>query len=151
MDNPKDAIGYCAVIIPDFDFWQGYWIVQNDEMNKQAVLMQMNAIMAAGMGASPIGALQSAMVEGAIISEPAVVGAAALALKGMTRDAFFVVMGDREPQGTRTEMFKLKATDIDAAREEIQNLPDVQAIKDRLAAQLVSGVVEGRTRTKGFQ
>jgi hypothetical protein len=60
----------------------------------------------------------------------------ALALTGISKMNFWWIKASKEPEGTRTEMFPLKATTVEEARAEIDALPEVIDIKHRLVESL---------------
>jgi hypothetical protein len=143
MDNPANAIGYCAVILPKIDQWQGYWIVDDPTLSQSAVQAQ---IMAMASGSHPLGVLQAMMVEASLHNNHTGVGVAALALKGMMQTNYFVVIGDKQSAGTVTSAQPLRSTNIDDARAEIDNLPEVKEIKQRLINKV--GIRDGLGRMK---
>jgi hypothetical protein len=145
--NPADAIGYCAVIVPSLDHWQAYYIIDTETVRQNAVNLQMGALVAASK-ANPIGSLQAALAEGAISNNQSVVASAALALRGVVKLDYFVVIANPEPEGMRTSMQKLDASSIDEARKMIDNLPEVAEIKKRLTTKL--SMRDGRGRQRAF-
>lgn len=133
MSAPEGTIGYCAVIIPALDEYQGVFIVDNDEMRPQSVMTMLTAGMTGG---HPIGTLQAAMVEGVITRNMGLTGAAALALHGLTKESYFVIIGGKEGNGYRTNMVPLRADNIPDARMEIEAMPAVIELKERLRTEM---------------
>lgn len=129
VPTPTDCIGYGAVIVPALDEYQGFFIRDNDTIQPHATTAMMTAMVS---GAHPVGALQAVIVEGVLNKNFGLVGAAALALVGFTKMKFFVILGNKEPEGTRTEMRSLKARTIEEARAEIESMPEVEKLKHNL-------------------
>lgn len=129
VPTPVNTIGYGCVVVPDLDEYQGFFIV-NDE-NKWA---EANTVMLLAMaaGAHPIGALQAVIVEAVLTKDWGRAGVTALALASLTKHHFFWIKASKEAEGTRSEMFPLKATTVEEARAEIDTLPEVIALKKRL-------------------
>lgn len=134
MAFPKNTIGYGAVVLPHLDEFQGFFLVDDPALHKEAVMAQMGALMVQPKGV--IGALQATIVEGVVTHRMDIVAAASLALHGITKQKFFWIKATKESGGTRTEMFPLKAESVQAAQIEVNNLPLVLEIKDRLRASM---------------
>lgn len=133
-DIPDCTIGYGAVVLPHLDEFQGFFLVDDPILRREAVTMQMMALATRPMGV--IGALQAAVVEGIITRNFHLTGVAALALHGVTKMPYFWIKATKEPGGTRTEMFELKALSVNAAKIEVNNLPLVLEMKARLQTQM---------------
>jgi hypothetical protein len=114
--TPEDAIGYGCIVVPALDEYQGFFIRDNQNLNREATTVMM---MAMAVGVNPVGALQAVIVECVLTKDWGKVAAAALALAGLTKQKFFWIKASKEPEGTRTEMFPLKATTAEEARLEI--------------------------------
>ena len=128
MSIPNNTIGYSAIIMPDMDEYQGFFLV-DDPTTFNAVNMMMLTAVASGSNA--YGALQAAMIEGATTGRQDVLNAAARAYSGLTKQRFFYVIGYKEEGGTRTEAIEFKARNIRGARKELESLPIVKAIWER--------------------
>lgn len=128
------VIGYGAVIIPHLDEFQGFFLVEDAALDREAVKMQMMAL--ATQPSSVIGALQAVIVEGVVTHKQHVAGIGARALWGITKEPFFYIEATKEAKGTHTQMHVLKATTVEDAQAEIHNLPQVIAIKQRLLETL---------------
>jgi N-formylglutamate amidohydrolase len=144
-DIPPNTIGYGAVVLPHLDEFQGFFIVDDKALHKDAVMAQFSAILTMPSGA--IGALQATIVEGIITHNFPLVAATALALHGITKMPYFWIKATRESGGTRTEMFPLEAKSIRAAQIEINNLPLVKEIKARLRVGMAKRKLDPNTRT----
>ncbi len=134
MSIPEGTIGYGAVVLAHLDEFQGFYVVRNDHLDKEAVKLQMAAMVMQPMNAR--GALEAAVTEGIVTKNETLTGAAALALWGVTKEPYFYIKATREGDGTRTEMFPLEARSIHAAQIEVNNLPAVLEIKERLRAKM---------------
>lgn len=130
MSIPPDTIGYGAVVLPHLDEFQGFFLVQDEDLNKQAVMAQMTALAINPAGIH--GGLQASIVDRVLNRDWHGVGVLALALWGITKEPYFYIKATKEAEGTRTQMFVLKAESVHDAQIEINNLPEVLAIKKRL-------------------
>jgi hypothetical protein len=130
VPTPADAIGYGCVVVPDLDEYQGFFIRDNDMTCRR----ETNTVMlfAMGSGAHPIGALQAVCVDAVLKKDWGQLGIASLALASLTKHKFFWIKASKEPEGTRSEMFPLKATTVEEARAEIDRLPEVIELKNHL-------------------
>lgn len=144
-DIPPNTIGYGAVVMPHLDEFQGFFLVDDKAFHQQAVQMQMMALAATPVNV--VGTLQAALAEGVITKNWALVGTAALALYGITKEKFFWIKASREAEGTRTEMFPLEARSVNAAKIEINKLPLVMEIKARLRVGMAKRKLDPNTRT----
>ena len=131
----EHTIGYGAVVLPALNEFQGFYLVDDPILHKDAVKAQMMALLAGPDNI--IGALQATVVEGIVTKNFTLTGTAALALHGITKMKFFWIKATKEPGGTRTEMFPLKATTLEDAQHEVNHLPEVLAIKKRLRVEMM--------------
>lgn len=131
--TPESCIGYGCVVVPELDEYQAFFIRENESITREATTVMM---MAMATGAHPIGSLQAVIVDGVLKKEWGQVACASLALTGLTKHKFFWIKASKEPEGTRSEMFPLKATTVEDARAEINALPEVIELKQRLMASL---------------
>lgn len=129
VPTPPNAIGYGCVIVKDLDEYQGFFIVDDESLWRQA-----NTVMAMAMacGGHPIGAIQAIIADGVLNRAWSQVAIAALALSSLSKHKFFVIHAAKEPMGFRTSMEPLKATTVEAARDEINSMPEVMDLKFRL-------------------
>jgi hypothetical protein len=134
ISNPDGTIGYGAVIMSHLDEFQGFFLVQNEAVDREAVKMQMMALATQPEGIH--GALQAVIVEGVVTKRWDVVAAGARALWGITKEPYFYIEATKEGGGTRTQMHVLKARSVEAAQIEVNHLPQVLEIKERLLATL---------------
>lgn len=128
---PPNTIGYGVVIVPALDEYQGMFIVDNEVIRPEAIKLQLAAMMNAPRS-NPIGALQAAVVEGVITKNTQLTAAAAFALHGMTREKFWVITATMASGGTYTDMKIMAATTVEEARAEVEAMPEVVALKERL-------------------
>lgn len=130
MSIPDNTIGYGAAVLPHLDEFQGFFLVDHPSLHREAVQMQMLSLAATPNGV--VGALQAAVVEGVVTKNWHLVGVAALALHGVTKKPYFWIEARKAEGGTFTQMHELEARSIQAAQIEINNLPLVLAMKERL-------------------
>lgn len=135
MKIPPHTIGFGAVVFPELNEFQGFFLVDDKALHPYAVKAQMMALAATPNGV--IGALQATIAEGHLLGRQDLVAATALALHGITKKKFFWIKARKEPGGTTTEMFDLKAKTIDQARKEVNHLPEVLEIKKRLRVEMM--------------
>ena len=146
MSNvPEGIIGYGAVVLSHLDEFQGFFIIDDKALHREAVQMQMMALATTPM--SVIGTLQAAIVEGVIRRNNHLVGVAALALHGVTQEPYFWIKATKESGGTRTEMFPLIAQSVREAQTEINGLPIVQEIKARLRVGMAKRKLDPNVRS----
>lgn len=128
-------IGYCAVVLPEQLFWQGYFIHDTPKIKSLAGSLTwaaLDASVQAGATNPLAAALAAALVDGATKKHTVTIAAASLALVQNLRRNYFVVIGFPTGAGTTTEIVNLDVDSADAARRAINQLPQVTAIKERL-------------------
>lgn len=126
--------GYGAIILPELDEFQGFFLTENEAIDREAVKVQMMAL--AAQPTNIAAAIEAVMVEGYITGKEYLVAAGARALWGLKKKSFFYIVARKELGGTRTELFDLHATTVDEAKEEVNNLPLVLQIKDNLRTKV---------------
>lgn len=131
--EPADTIGYWGVVVPHLDEFQGFYLRANKDIDAMALQMQFAAV---GSGVNAIGTLQAAIIEGFTTGRQDILGVAARALYGIVKHKHLIITGTRQAGGTTTEMFVMKATTIDEARDELNAHPLVVALKERLATKV---------------
>ena len=131
MTNP---CGYCALVCPDLDFYQAYYINDTPELRQGSRQIKLMALSTAAM-ANPFGTIQAVFAEAAIENNTGAIAATALALHS-EKKRFFYVIADKQSHGTTTSLHAISASTIDEAREFIEKLPEVIEIKERLVANL---------------
>lgn len=144
MDS--QPVGYCAVISPKLDFYQSYFIYDDEVSREGASQIKLMGIMAAPV-ANPYGALQAALAEGALTNNNGVIMAASRALYS-TDAPYFYIIADKQSHGTATSLHKIDASSIEDARAKIEGLPEVQDIKRRLMGKISTR--DGQGRRMGF-
>lgn len=131
---PADTIGWCGVVLPDKDDFQGYYIRKNDSTQATATqLMGVSLAMQAAAEIESVGAIQAVLVEGAYLGRPDLIAGAALVIAEATKTHYFAIVAHRDAGGTRTEMLPLEATNVVTARWAFDRLPIVEEIKQRIA------------------
>lgn len=149
MSDDPNHIGYCGVIIPAAKLWQGYFLDRRLMPVAEALLpgartkvrtlgapVRVTVPLADAAEQDMVGAFSGALVEGALVNNDRVVAASAMALHLLTGRPYFVVVGDRLPEGTRTTIETLHAASLAEARALIDNDPRVAAIKRALVDDL---------------
>lgn len=131
----EHTIGYGAVVLPALNEFQGFYLVDDPILHKDAVKAQMMAML--GGPDNIIGALQATVVESVLMKNALLTCTTALALHGITKMKFFWIKASKEKGGTRSEMFPLKATTIEQAQHEVNHLPEVLEIKKRLRVEMM--------------
>lgn len=144
MVQPQNTIGYCAVIAPELDHWQAYYIIDAPAFRTAAAQMKLLSLGMATM-ANPFGAIQATLAEGALKNDEGVVGAAALALHKEERPYFYII-AEKRIHDTKTSLHAIEASSVDEARDKINNLPEVLAIKKRLTAKMTTRDGQGQRR-----
>lgn len=129
---PADAIGWCAVVLPAEDAYQGYFIRRSEEAAVVGVQLAQLALAVQSDGVDSMGAMQAALVEGAVTGRQDLIAGASLVLAD-TVAPYFIILAYREPGGTRTELKPMRAREPETARAEFEAMPEVAAIKQRIA------------------
>jgi hypothetical protein len=154
--SDPNVVGYCGVIVPSHEFWQGFFIDRRLEAEGLKTLDRVRRELARIMpvaGAQPetrkpvpgvadadqtlVGTLAATFVEGAVTQRHELVGVVSAALRALLKTDYFCVLARRDTGGTATEIIALRATTPDEARAEINSLPDVLAIKAKLTEGLL--------------
>lgn len=130
---PKDTIGYGCVVVSDLDEYQGFFIRDTEQIRRETNTIMLFAM---GSGAHPIGALQAVCVDAVLKKDWGQLAIASLALASLSKHKFFWIKASKEPEGTRSEMFPLKAQTVADAKVEIDGLQDVIDLKRRLMERL---------------
>jgi hypothetical protein len=141
-------VGYLGVIVPDVDFWQGYFIntafaeaardalakIRNDAtLRRGSVVLEELGIAAADQPV--VGSLCATIVEAALdrVEHPqAVIGTCSYALRKIVGQDYFWIEGKVNDKGVRTSIGLISVASISAARGVIDALPAVRQIKTRL-------------------
>lgn len=126
-------VGYFGVIVESLNLYQGYHLVETPKIRAAADKAHLLALMS---GYSAIGALQAATVEALVWAKEGLAGAAGLALRDLSHESYFVILGQTQPNGYSTRMMPLKADSVEAARAEIESMPQVKGIKARLMQEI---------------
>ena len=135
--------GWCAVVLPKENEFQGYFIYNDEVAIKDAHILLggiaelgLGGIAELGLGAgrAVTGTLEAVLVEGAVTKRPELIMAASTQLLRLTDERFFAVIGAPDPGGTTTERRPLAAQTVEEARALFNALPEVVAIKERIAA-----------------
>lgn len=142
MVCPEGAIGYFAVVVPELDFYQGYYITGDAQLTAAGELLIKSitpviANQTSDLGDISIeGSLQAVIVDRSIRNDTSHMSVAAHSLSKICSENYFVVRGKLLNEGYLTSMEPLEASSPDEAREQINALPDVNQIRDRLLAKM---------------
>jgi hypothetical protein len=156
-------IGYFGVIIPQHDYYQGYFLDDGVEPDAQgfldrirsspgtqAMLQQVTSPRAFDLDPAAnqlIGAASATLVDTALSSDHTRTGVLGYAIYLLTKINYFTVTTRPNPIAPSlvyTEVQTLPVTSIPAARKAIENDPDVLAMKPRLLNQLWSHMTNPR-------
>lgn len=144
MIKPKHTVGYAGVVFPKTNFWQGFFIIDTPQAQAAADDVVMTSQSVNGTNFDLIeGVIHATLCEAVRLKNEPLVGASALALRNITNKNFFWVKGIDEG-GWHTTLFDLKARSVEAARDEINNLPLVSLIKTKLITSMVTELVSYR-------
>ena len=151
----KTPDGYYGVIIPKYNFYQGFFLYEDSAASRYLELLRRDAPGSLSETRKPapgvpdadqglLGALCAALVEGARKQHEAMLLRVSSAISALTDSKYFMVRGEIESEGTATDFWCMppEIGSPDAAKGYIHSLPDVQLIQGKLlkeAAQLVRG------------
>lgn len=130
-----NPIGYCAVIVPKLDYWQGLFINEtsagNRLIDKTMELLQLNPEKDNRQELLDVftGTLVHCVMETDLQTKA---GPLIEAVSQLIDSRYFYLTADHEQRGIRSEIQLLDAKSIDEAREQIETLPVVMEIKHRL-------------------
>lgn len=153
-DADPALIGYCAIVVTDevakSDFWQAYFLNVNLRQTGQELLVRARSLSSeegamstvveeqAGLGVADqplLGVLAASMVSRGILDDRASVGALAMAISELTGERFFWIEATVQAERIATKMrdFPLTCRTIPLARNYINNLTQVQCMKDKIS------------------
>ena len=151
----KTPDGYYGVIIPKYNFYQGFFLYEDSAASRYLEFLRRNAPGSLSETRKPapgvpnadqglLGALCAALVEGARTENKLLLLRVSGAVSALTDSKYFMVRGEIESKGTATDFWRMppEIGSPDAARDYIHSLPDVQLIQGKLfkeAAELVLG------------
>ena len=168
MADPANIVGYLGVVVPDRDFWQGYFI--NDAFAERAheMLAEMRRNPELRNGSKIIAKLSipdadqpilgnlCGVIASAALGETdypdTVIGVCSYAIYELINRRFFWLDGRPEEGGIRTTIMPIYVSTLDEARDYINALPLVGKIKRRLLQRARFGSEprdgrEGQTRS----
>ena len=141
--------GYFGVVLPQIGLWQGFYLdgdfrakgekfvkdthnflLKHDfpiDGNNPKVVTPLPGFSQNETEQMLLGALTAVLCDRTNVRDLNGIGSAAYALRLVTGNLFFLVTGKDVGTGFTTDYRKLKATTIDAAREEIKASPEVMA------------------------
>lgn len=133
MSIPNNTIGYCAIIMPAIDEYQGFFLIDDPTTFSQVNMMMLTAV---ASGVNAYGALQAAMADAALTGREDILKTAARAYSGLSKERFFYVVAEQvEGGGMKTEAIPFKAKTIATCRKELEALPITTAIRERRASR----------------
>lgn len=127
----SDTIGYFGIILPDENEFTGAFLT--DGVVSDASVRKMLG-MATQLGDYPAGNLSAVMIDGVKLGRPDILLTAALAYAKWSECNWFYVVGHLTDDGTYTEVREFEARTVDEARTELEQVPEVLAIRERIAA-----------------
>jgi hypothetical protein len=138
--NPPDALGYCGLLIPADNYWQGIYIIPQMAAAGSETLEKARSIPGLSdtvhalndvseTDQSTLGALSASLVMAGRCNAERAVGALVWAIRELTGRDYFTVEGHVEEGGIRTFFVDLEVNSIDAARDKIESLPQVVLMK----------------------
>ncbi len=133
MTIPPNTIGYFAIIMPEEGEFSGAFLTDDPSTNS-AVNLLMAGAMASGV--NPYGTLAATIVEGATSGRADIVATAARAYSALTKSRYFYVVGRKDSGGTHTEIREFEARTVGDARAELEQVPEVIEIKNRIMERL---------------
>ena len=141
----KKPIGYYGVIIPAYNFYQGFFLYEDSGVNNRlAALRQvpfpLAETMAPASGVSDadqglLGALSATLVEAARTQNAALLFHTGAAISVLADSKYFMVQGTMDASGGIYSDFRRMPEDVSshvAAVTYIHSLPEVQAIQAHL-------------------
>jgi hypothetical protein len=120
--------GWCAVVLPDEDEFQGYILPPETPMTLES------AERLAQEGVD-LGGVMAVLVHGAATRNPGVVMAAAARIRQMNDTRFFWIAATRLPAGVVTTFRAIEAVTEEEARAVFLASPEVVEITRRIAAK----------------
>lgn len=159
-------IGYLAVVVPEIDFWQGYFIddafrdkandtirnVRDYDLLRTGSKVLKNLTNISDQDQPLVGGFCGSIVEAALgrigpldglhrqrpsaSAADGVIAVLGYALHQLMGERFFYIEGNVGTEGTLTKITPIRASSIEQAREIILSLPSVAAIKQRLVQSL---------------
>ena len=145
-DSP--SIGYLGVVVPDRDFWQGYFINDTFAERAHALLVEMRRNPELSNGSKvitkfnlpdadqPLLGNLCGMIASAAMGETdypeTVIGVCGYAIRELIDRRFFWIDGRSEEDGVRTSIMPIYVSTMNEARSYIDALPVVGKIKRRL-------------------
>ena len=151
----KTPYGYFGVIIPKYNYYQGFFLYEDSAATRYLELLRRDApdLLSETRKAAPgvpdadqglLGALCATLVEGARTENKPLLLRVSGAISALTDSKYFMVRGEIDSKGTATDFWRmpLNIDSPDAARDYIHSLPEVLLIQGKLlkeAAELVLG------------
>lgn len=148
----KTPHGYYGVIIPKYNFYQGYFLYKDPSASEYLNRLRSGPLaetMTPTKGVSDadqgvLGGLCGALVEGARTGHKPLIVRVSSGIAALTNSKYFVVRGEIDPKGIASHFWRMppEIDSPDAARDYIHSLPEVQLIQGALlkeAAELAFG------------
>ena len=140
----KEPIGYYGIIIPHYNYYQGFFLYEDPEANHRLAILRMapfslseTKVPTPGVSDADqglVGGLCATLVEGARAQNEKLLLRASAALSVLTNCRYFTIGGTIEPGGTWSD-FDRMPEDVDShikAVAYIHSLPEVQSIQAHL-------------------
>ena len=157
----KTPHGYYGVIIPKYDFYQGFFLYEDSAASRYYLERVRNALgqrlSETRMPASGIpdadqgllGAICAALVEGARTENKLLLLRVSGAISALTNSKYFMVLGEIDSTwGIATDFWRMppEVSSPDAARDYIHSLPDVQLIQSKLLKEVAEQVLNDKKK-----
>ena len=143
----KTPDGYYGVIIPKYDFYQGFFLYEHPASIKHLERLRNKPIAEIRKPASGVsdadqgvlGGLCAALVEGARTANQPLLIQTSGAIAILADSKYFVVRGEIDPKGIATAFWRMppEISSPDAARDYVHSLPEVQLIQGKLLKEAV--------------
>lgn len=141
----KTPDGYYGVIIPKYNFYQGYFLHEDSlksgclEHLRSTIRGSLSEVRSPTPGISSadqglFGALCAALVEETRIPNSALLSQIGGAISNLTSSKYYIVSGEFQEKGIKTKFWRMPAEidSPDTARDYIHGLPEVQYIQTAL-------------------
>ena len=152
----KTPNGYYGVIIPKYNFYQGFFLYEDSgylELLRLSSPWQRCETRNPTPGVSNedqglVGALSATLVEGARTQNAPLLLRVGGALSALADSRYFMIRGEIDSKGIATDFWRMppEINSPDAARDYINSLPDVQLIQGKLLKEAAELVLGGKKR-----
>lgn len=152
----KTPTGYYEVIIPKYNFYQGYFLYEDPNTSEYLNRLRTGPLAetrtptegVSDADQGVLGGLCAALVEGARTEHRPLIVRVSSGIAVLTNSKYFVVRGEIQPGGIETHFWRMPAeiNSPDAARDYIHSLPEVQLIQGELLKEAADLALGGKKR-----